>query len=104
MASNRHLCRIIALQSLYEYDFRNSLDIDELTTDIDEVLDNLYDDELEYLIKVLKEEGHLKDQTESSPKSIMEMEWDEVCSKLQNSQLRLTAEEEAIIKSIANRL
>lgn len=38
MASNRHLCRIIALQSLYEYDFRNSLDIKELTTDIDEVL------------------------------------------------------------------
>ncbi len=38
MASNRHLCRIIALQSLYEYDFRNSLDIDELTTDVDEVL------------------------------------------------------------------
>lgn len=38
MASNRHLCRIIALQSLYEYDFRNSLDIEELTTDIDEVL------------------------------------------------------------------
>lgn len=38
MASNRHLCRIIALQSLYEYDFRNSLEIEELTTDIDEVL------------------------------------------------------------------
>lgn len=38
MASNRHLCRIIALQSLYEYDFRNSLGMKELTTDIDEVL------------------------------------------------------------------
>lgn len=38
MASNRHLCRIIALQSLYEYDFRNSLELEELTTDIDEVL------------------------------------------------------------------
>ena len=38
MASNRHLCRIIALQSLYEYDFRSSLDIKELTTYIDEVL------------------------------------------------------------------
>jgi len=43
MASNRHLCRIIALQSLYEYDFRNSLDIDELTTDIDEVLNRNID-------------------------------------------------------------
>ena len=50
MASNRHLCRIIALQSLYEYDFRNSLDIDELTTDIDEVLDRnieVYKDAIE---------------------------------------------------------
>jgi len=75
-----------------------------VNVDIDEVLDNLYDDELEYLIKFLKEEGHLKDRSEPSPKSIMEMEWDEVCSKLQNSQLRLTAEEESIIKSIANRL
>lgn len=36
MASNRHLGRIIALQTLYEYDFRSeagdkSLDIDEIT-------------------------------------------------------------------------
>ena len=33
MASNRHLGRIIALQSLYEYDFRKSekLDIDDIT-------------------------------------------------------------------------
>ena len=38
MASNRHLCRIIALQSLYEYDFRISLKLDELTTDIEEIL------------------------------------------------------------------
>lgn len=38
MASNRHLCRIIALQSLYEYDFRNSLNLKELDTDIEEIL------------------------------------------------------------------
>ena len=38
MASNRHLCRIIALQSLYEYDFRNSLDLEDLDTNIEEIL------------------------------------------------------------------
>lgn len=38
MASNRHLARIIALQTLYEYDFRTGLDIDELKTDLNEVL------------------------------------------------------------------
>lgn len=38
MASNRHLGRIIALQSLYEFDFRNSLKLEGLTSDIDEIL------------------------------------------------------------------
>ncbi|MGE5309799.1 MAG: transcription antitermination factor NusB [Sphaerimonospora mesophila] len=37
MASNRHLGRIIALQTLYEYDFRKSLGDD--SADIDEVLE-----------------------------------------------------------------
>lgn len=36
MASNRHLGRIVALQSLYEYEFRTGSE-DE-TTDIDEIL------------------------------------------------------------------
>ncbi len=39
MASNRHLSRIIALQTLYEYDFRMSLDMPELKTDLKEILD-----------------------------------------------------------------
>jgi len=37
MASNRHLGRIIALQSLYEYDFR--LQCGDKTADIDEIVD-----------------------------------------------------------------
>jgi hypothetical protein len=73
--------------------------------DLDDVLNNLSDRDIQYLIKSLKEDGHaIQEEAEIVPKSIMEIEWDEVCSKLQNSQLRLTAEEEAIIKSIANRL
>lgn len=36
MASNRHLGRIVALQSLYEYDFR--MDSEDSTADIDEIL------------------------------------------------------------------
>ncbi len=35
MASNRHLGRIVALQSVYEYEFRHS---DETPVDIDEVI------------------------------------------------------------------
>ena len=37
MASNRHLGRIIALQSLYEYDFRERLGDD--TIDLQQILD-----------------------------------------------------------------
>lgn len=37
MASNRHLGRIIALQSLYEYDFRN--DCADTDVDLKEILD-----------------------------------------------------------------
>jgi N utilization substance protein B len=36
MASNRHLGRIVALQSLYEYEFR--LESNDTTVDIDEIL------------------------------------------------------------------
>lgn len=36
MASNRHLGRIVALQSLYEYEFR--LQCNDTTVDIDEIL------------------------------------------------------------------
>ena len=38
MASNRHLGRIVALQSLYEYEFR--LESADTTVDIDEILTN----------------------------------------------------------------
>lgn len=36
MASNRHLGRIVALQSLYEYEFRHS---DEMPVDVSEVIE-----------------------------------------------------------------
>lgn len=38
MASNRHLGRIVALQSLYEYDFRRSLKLDDLKNDMSDIL------------------------------------------------------------------
>ncbi len=66
MASNRHLCRIIALQSLYEYDFRNSLKLEELKTDIDEVLSRNIEvyknavDETDFMTDLVK--GTIKNQ------------------------------------------
>jgi len=39
MSSNRHLARIIALQSLYEYEFRTHADVEGLESDIQEILE-----------------------------------------------------------------
>lgn len=39
MSSNRHLARIIALQTLYEHEFRISSAIEGLTTNIDQITD-----------------------------------------------------------------
>ena len=39
MSSNRHLARIIALQSLYEYEFRTHAGIEDLQSDIQEILE-----------------------------------------------------------------
>ncbi len=53
MSSNRHLARVVALQTLYEYEFRMRSGIEGLTSDVDEILnrniavykDSLGDDE-----------------------------------------------------------
>lgn len=39
MSSNRHLARIIALQSLYEYEFRTSSGVEDLVTNMNEIID-----------------------------------------------------------------
>lgn len=39
MSSNRHLARVIALQTLYEYEFRTRSGIEGLTADLNEILE-----------------------------------------------------------------
>lgn len=39
MSSNRHLARVVALQTLYEYEFRTRSGIEGLTSDVNEILD-----------------------------------------------------------------
>lgn len=39
MSSNRHLARVIALQSLYEYEFRTHSGVEGLTSDLDVILE-----------------------------------------------------------------
>lgn len=70
MASNRHLGRIVALQSLYEYEFR--IQSDDTSVDIDEILTrNLdrYDTAIEdktFVTKLVK--GVLKVQSDLDSK------------------------------------
>lgn len=65
MASNRHLCRIIALQSIYEYDFRNSLDMPELQTNLDEILNR----NIEVYSEVLEENDFIVDLVKGTLKN-----------------------------------
>ena len=106
MASNRHLCRIIALQTLYEYDFRNSLNIDELTTDIDEVLKRNIDiykdavDEADFITDLV--EGTIKNQ-ESIDAMIVPAapEWPlEQSAKIDRGILRMSIYELLIKKDV----
>lgn len=39
MSSNRHLARVIALQTLYEYEFRTHAGVEGLTADLDSILE-----------------------------------------------------------------
>lgn len=39
MSSNRHLARVVALQTLYEYEFRTRSGIEGLTSDVNDILD-----------------------------------------------------------------
>lgn len=66
MASNRHLCRIIALQSLYEYDFRTSLDMPELKTDMTEILDR----NIAVYSEILEETDFITDLVEGTQKNV----------------------------------
>lgn len=70
--------------------------------DVDDFLDSCSRREKEQLVKKLKE-GDLWEDTKSDKLSLMELEWNETLTKLSNARLRLTNEEEAIIKKIANK-
>jgi N utilization substance protein B len=106
MASNRHLSRIIALQSLYEYDFRTSLDMPELKTDMQEILDR----NLAVYSQVLEEPDFTLDLVGGTQKNIPKIdsliapaapEWpiDQI-AKVDKSILRLAVYELIIKKEV----
>ena len=74
----------------------------EVDVDVDDFLESCSRREKEQLVKKLKE-GDLWEDTKSDNLSLMELEWNETLTKLSNARLRITNEEEEIIKKIANK-
>lgn len=74
----------------------------EIDVDVDEFLDCCSRREKEQLIKALKK-GDLWAETPSETANVMDLQWNEALAKLANARLRLTNEEEELIKKIANR-
>lgn len=86
--------------------WNNSISVD---VDLDDVFISMDEHDRECMARWLFDEGYFEEYVE--PKQNQNgisystgHIWKEVCDKLYNSQLRLTNEEEEIIKKIADRL
>ena len=81
---------------------------EDIDIDPDEFVSSCNSREIEELIDVLAEDGHITkpfNHTPENDKNLMDEEWDEVIGKISGrARLRLTNEEEEVIKKIANRL
>lgn len=75
--------------------------------DIDpsEYIDSCGNSDIEYLIDILIEEGHLEGKpiTSNRHHNLLDEEWSVIMSKLMKSRLMLTNDEESLIKNISNR-
>lgn len=76
--------------------------------DIDpsEYIDSCRESDIEELIDILIEEGHLEGQLVTSDRhhNLLDEEWNKIMGKLMKSRLLLSNEEETLIKNISNRL
>jgi len=79
----------------------------EVEVSVDDFIEACSPSEIEELITALEEDGYIKPQSSTEiveARSLLDIEWDEVCTKLNSSRLVLTTEEEETIKRIASRL
>lgn len=91
MSVNRHLSRIVAMQSLYEWDFHTQRDIEEIAKRIVEPVEK--DVDMEYALRVLKSTmEHREEIDELIKKAAPEWPIDQI-SIIDKSILRLSANE-----------
>lgn len=80
---------------------------EDIDIDPDEFVSSCSSREIGELIDALVEDGHIPKISDIAPidKNLLDEEWDSVIAKIAGTgRLRLTNEEEEIIKKIANRL
>lgn len=82
----------------------------EFTTEIDiepwEYVSSCNKHEIKSLISCLIDENHISSvSTENvNEKSLLDLEWDDICEKIRKSRLLLTSDEENFIKNVSDRL
>lgn len=78
----------------------------EVDVDVDEFISACNSREIKEIIEALTEDGHLTNVTPIIPKekmSIMDEEWFNIVDKLAILRLRMTSEEESIIREIVKK-
>lgn len=77
----------------------------ELDIDVDEFISSCSKSEIKELIEALQEDGHIgKDSViQEENMNLLDEEWLKVTNKLNTLRLRLSPEEEELIKDIVNR-
>lgn len=78
----------------------------DLDIEVEEFVDDCNSWEIKQLLSYLREQGHLNDNNiPAEDMNALDQEWAEVIDKISgNARLRLTTEEEELIRKIANRL
>lgn len=80
---------------------RIEIDVD---VDVDDFVDECSTKEIKILIECLKEQGHLSLEYSDNSMNILDVEWNNVIRKISgNNRLRLSNEDEDIIRKIANK-
>ena len=74
---------------------------DDFDIDVDEFIDNCSSEEIEEMVKSLKERGFLN-SINSEDMSVNDFFWSQTIEKLAQNRLSLTSEEEEVINKIAS--
>lgn len=76
----------------------------EMYIEIEDFVDECSTNEINILIKYLKQEGHLNSDKFNANETFLDIEWAKTIKKISgNNRLRLSIEDEEIIRKIANK-